>query len=136
MENRKIRRYDFRGVAESLRGNLEPKDIVFSDQPRVLAHYLPGTQVQPLRADTTALLHSVGLLRREGYQGALWMIPPAPSHAFRTNPRLGALNRWIFDHCRVRNSIGVARVDFRQHFLQIYRCPPEAWAHPGAGSQR
>lgn len=118
------RRYDFRGVAGWLRGNLAQQDIVFSDQPRVLAHYLPGTQVHPLRADTAALLRSVHLLRNEGYRGALWVIPPAPSHAFRTNPRIGVLNRWIFDHCQVRNSIGVARVDFRQHFLQIYRCPP------------
>ncbi len=117
------RRYDFRGVARWLDGSLAKEDIVFSDQPRVLAHYLPGTQVHPLRADTTGLLKSVRLLRTEGYRGALWVIPPAPSHAFRTNPKLGVLNRWIFDHCQVRNSIGVARVDFRQHFLQIYRCP-------------
>lgn len=117
------RRYDFRGVALWLDGNLARQDIVFSDQPRVLAHYLPGTQVHPLRADTTRFLTSVRLLRSEGYRGALWVIPPAPSHAFRTNPKLAVLNRWIFDHCQVRNSIGVARVDFRQHFLQIYRCP-------------
>ena len=118
------RRYDFRGVAGWLRGKLGQEDIVFSDQPRVLAHYLPGTPVQPLRADTAALLHSVQSLRGEGYRGAIWVVPPAPSHAFRTNPRLAVLNQWIFDHCQIRSSIGVARVDFRQHFLQIYRCPP------------
>jgi dolichyl-phosphate-mannose-protein mannosyltransferase len=121
------RRYDFRGVARWLDHKVAKEDVVFSDQPRVLGHYLPGTQVHPLRADTAGLLRSVRLLREEGYRGALWVIPPAPSHAFRTNPKLGALNRWIFDNCRVRNSIGVARVDFRQHFLQIYRCVP---GHP------
>jgi dolichyl-phosphate-mannose-protein mannosyltransferase len=119
------RRWDFRGVARWLNGNLlAPEDVVYSDQPQVLAHYLPGTQVHPLRADTARLVKSVRLLRGEGYKGALWVILPAPSHAFRTNAKLGVLNRWIFDHCQERNSIGVTRVDFRQHFLQIYRCPP------------
>jgi hypothetical protein len=120
------RRYDFRAVARWLDQKLQPGDIVFSDQPRVLAHYLPGTPVHPLRADTTGLLHSVDLVRKSGSDGALWLVPPAPSHAFRTNPRIGVLNHWIYDHCQIRNSIGVPRLDFRQHYLQIYRCPPPA----------
>jgi uncharacterized membrane protein len=120
------RRYDFRGVARWLDGqHLAKEDMVISDQSRVLAHYLPGVLVSPLRADTTRLLQTIRLLRKDGYTGALWVIPPAPSHAFRTNSKLGILNRWIYDHCQVRNSIGVTRVDFRQHFLLIYRCSPD-----------
>jgi hypothetical protein len=34
------------------------------------------------------------------------------------------MNDWIYTNCQLRNTIGVGRLDFRQNYLQIYRCPP------------
>jgi hypothetical protein len=119
------RRYDFRGAARWLNERIAPGDIIFSDEFKVMAHYLPAADVQKLRGDPAPLMQAASTLRqsRPG-QGILWIVAPAPSHAFRTNPGLNRLNRWIYDHCQLRNTIGVARVDFRQNFLQVYRCPP------------
>jgi len=116
-------RWDFRGVARWLEGRLSHGDIVYSDQPQVVAHYLPGRQVERLVADPVRLARAEGLVREQGGR-ALWLVYPAPSHAFRTNPRLSSLNDWIYDNCQLRNTIGVGRVDFRQNYLQVYRCPP------------
>jgi mannosyltransferase len=121
------RRYDFRGAARWLDERLTPEDVVFSDQAKVVAHYIPGTQVQPLLGDTAPLTQSIRLLHQSGRGGgALWIVSPARSHAFRTNKNIGNLNRWIYDNCQLRNTIGVSRVDFRQNFLQVYRCVPPA----------
>jgi mannosyltransferase len=117
------RRYDFRGVALWLSERIGPGDIVFSDQSKVLAHYLPGTKVYHLRGDPAALMRSMRFLHASDRQGVLWVVSPAPSHAFRTNPKLGNLHGWMFDNCQLRITIGVGRVDFRQYHLQVYRCP-------------
>jgi mannosyltransferase len=117
------RRWDFRAVAHWLKGPLVPGDIVFSDQAGVLTHYLPGTKVERLTADPARLGETVRLLQQSGPKSSLWVVAPAPSHAFRTNPNLGSLSRWLYDYCQLRNSIGVGRVDFRQQYLEIFRCP-------------
>jgi hypothetical protein len=119
-------RYDFRGSARWLGERLGPDDIIYSDQPKVVEFYLPGRRVERLIADPVRLNDAATSLRQDGQAGVLWIVAPAPSHAFRTNPRLGSLNDWIYSHCQLRNTIGVGRVDFRQNFLQIYRCPPVA----------
>jgi Dolichyl-phosphate-mannose-protein mannosyltransferase len=116
-------RWDFRGAARWLEGQLEPGDIVYSDQPQVMLHYLPGRQVYRLVADSTRLGRAARLVPERGGE-ALWIVAPAPSHAFRTNPKLSSLNDWMYENCQLRNTIGVGRVDFRQNFLQVYRCPP------------
>jgi mannosyltransferase len=118
------RRYDFRGAAHWLRSRVAPGDIIFSDQPMVLAHYLPPMQVQHLRHDPVPLMHSIRELRQPGRGGVLWIVAPAPSHAFRTNLRHHGLISWIYDNCQLRKTLGVGRVDFRQQYLQVYRCPP------------
>lgn len=118
------RRWDFRGAARWLDGRLATGDLVFSDQAQVLAHYLPGRQVQRLRGDPAPLMQAVRAQHQSGRGGTLWIVAPAPSHAFRTNPKLGSLHGWMYDNCQLRNTIGVGRVDFRQQYLQIYRCPP------------
>jgi hypothetical protein len=128
------RRWDFRGVARWLDGRLAPEDVVFSDQAQVLAFYLRGTPVQRLRADPAPLTQAVRALHKSRGGGTLWIVAPAASHAFRTNPNLRSLNGWLYDNCQLRNTIGVGRVDFRQQYLQIYRCPPEVpegMTHPG-----
>jgi 4-amino-4-deoxy-L-arabinose transferase-like glycosyltransferase len=117
------RRYDFRGVAQWLEPRLSQGDVVFSDQPMVLAHYLKGLPVQKLRPDPVPLGEAVRELQRSGGQ-ALWIIAPAPGHAFRTNLRPGGLADWIYTNCQMRNTIGRGRLDFRQQYLQVYRCPP------------
>lgn len=117
------RRYDFRGAAQWVNETSAPADIVFSDQYKVVAHYLPTKQVRRLLGDPTPLMQAAQVLHESGAE-ALWVITPAPSHAFRTNPKIGSLNRWLFDNCQLRNILGRSRLDFRQNFLQIYRCPP------------
>jgi hypothetical protein len=118
------RRWDFRGAARWLDARLAPGDVVFSDQPLVMAHYLPERQVQRLIADPARLVDAQRVLHQSGRGGVLWIVAPAPSHAFRTNPKLSSMNNWIYENCQLRNTIGVGRVDFRQNFLQVYRCPP------------
>jgi hypothetical protein len=118
------RRYDFRRAAEWLKPRLAPGDVVYSDQPMVLAHYLPVTPVQRLRYDPAPLQDSVRTLNAGEREGTLWIVAPAPSHALRTNLKRGGMIDWIFDSCQLRYTRGVGRVDFRQQYLQIYRCPP------------
>ena len=122
------RRYDFRGAALWLHERIAPGDVVFSDQFKVLTHYLPGAQVDKLGGDPAPLVQSVQVLRQSDLGGSVWVVAPAPSHAFRTNPKIGSLNGWMYDNCQLRNTIGVGRLDFRQYHLQIYRCPPAVLA--------
>lgn len=121
------RRWDFRGVGRWLDDRLTPGDVVFSDQAKVLAHYLPGWEVAPMiRADTVPLVRSVRVLHESGREGFLWIVVPAPSHAYRTNLKQGGLINWIYGNCQLSNTVGTGRMDFRQQYLQIYRCPPSA----------
>jgi Dolichyl-phosphate-mannose-protein mannosyltransferase len=118
------RRYDFRAAASWLDTRLTGEDIVFSDQPMVLAHYLKGADVKKLRPDPAPLNESLGQLDQSGRGGTLWIVAPAPSHALRTNLKQGGLIGWILDNCQLKNIVGRGRVDFRQQYLQVYRCPP------------
>jgi hypothetical protein len=120
------RRWDFRGAARWLDERLAPGDVVISDQPVVAAYYLPRRDVQRLVADPARFIEAQRVLQRAGRGGVLWVVLPAPSHAFRTNPKLKSLSGWMYDNCQLRNTIGVGRLDFRQNFLQVYRCPPMA----------
>jgi hypothetical protein len=117
------RRYDFRGVAHALGPRLAPDDVIYSDQPMVLAHYLPGRTVQKLRYDTLPLQKAVGL-HREGQGGEVWVVAPAPSHALRTNLRQGGVRSWIYENCQLRVTTGQGRLDFRQQYLNAFQCPP------------
>jgi 4-amino-4-deoxy-L-arabinose transferase-like glycosyltransferase len=128
------RRYDFRGAAHWLHKRLGPADVVYSDQFKVMLHYLPGVRIERLRANPEPLAATVRAQHASG-QGALWIISPAPAHAFRTNPHLGSLTQWMYAHCQIRNTFGVGRVDFRQYYLQIYRCPAAMPAGAVANSE-
>ena len=125
------RRFDFRGVAQWLEPRLSQGDLVFSDQPMVLAHYLKGPPVQKLRQDPAPLREAVSELQRSGGE-ALWIVAPAPAHAFRTNLKPGGLAGWMYANCQMRNTIGRGRLDFRQQYLQVYRCPPALPTNDGA----
>ena len=114
------RRYDFRAMAGWLDERLEPDDVVFSDQHQVMQYYLKTARVQRLVGDPAPLAAAMPAPQK----GALWVVAPAPSHAFRTNPKLGMLKTWIQTRCQLRNTLGSGRLDFRQHYLEIYRCPP------------
>ena len=114
------RRYDFKSMAGWLNKRLAPGDVVFSDQYQVMSYYLKAAPVQRLVGDPTPLMAAMDSL---GNGSALWVVAPAPSHAFRTNPKLGALKTWIQTGCQLRNTLGAGRLDFRQHYLEIYRCP-------------
>jgi hypothetical protein len=89
-----------------------------------MRHYLPGTDVRPLKFNTSVLTETLNGLPKEGSSAALWVVAPAPAHAFRANLREGGLANWLYDHCRLRNTIGKGRMDFRQQYLQVYHCPP------------
>jgi hypothetical protein len=117
------RRFDFRGVAQWLAQRLQPGDVVFSDQPMVLAHYLPDTPVQKLRTPAP-LAAAAAELRQAGGNRALWVVAPQPAHAFRPSLKEGGLVGWLYGNCQLRNTVGVGRMDFRQQYLQVFRCPP------------
>ena len=127
------RRFDFRSVARWLEPQLSPGDIVFSDQPMVLAHYLKSPPVEKLRRDPEPLEEALSGLRRAGGK-ALWIVAPAPAHALRTNLKAGGLADWMYANCQMRNTIGAGRLDFRQQYLQVYRCPPSLPPNDGAES--
>jgi mannosyltransferase len=129
------RRYDFRGAAHWLEKNLTPKDIVFSDQAKVMAYYLPSREVEPLRANPVPLVQSIFGLQQSRSSGALWIVAPAPSHAFRTSRALERLKAWIYGNCQLRKTIGKGRMDFRQYYLQIYRCPASGSPVPAITSE-
>jgi hypothetical protein len=130
------RRHDFRGVARWLDERLAPGDIVYSDQAKVLSHYLESSEPKPLVADPAALAQSVRVQQTSGRGEALWIVKPyTASGGHRTNPRINVLKRWIYDHCELRNTVGVARLDFRNNELQIYRCPAESNREVPASSE-
>ena len=115
------RRFDFRGAARWLTEQMRPGDLVFSDQPMVLQHYLPQVKVIHLQQNPAALADSLG--PGEG-RSRLWLVAPAASHAFRATLREGGLRQWIYGHCQLQYTLGRGRVDLRQQYLQVYRCPP------------
>jgi hypothetical protein len=114
------RRHDFRGVARWLDQRVAPGDVVYSDQAKVLSHYLEAPDAKPLVGDPAVLA------RAAAQANGLWIVKPyTAAGGHRTNPKIDALKRWIYDHCELRNTIGVARLDFRNNELQVYRCPTE-----------
>jgi len=117
------RRFDFRGAARWLTDRMGPGDLVFSDQPMVLQHYLTQVKVRQLQENPLPLADSLRSLP-EGSQARLWLVAPAPSHAFRATLKEGGLSHWIYGNCQLQNTLGRGRLDVRQHYLQIYRCPP------------
>jgi 4-amino-4-deoxy-L-arabinose transferase-like glycosyltransferase len=117
------RRFDFRGAAEWLTQEMKPGDVVFSDQPMVLQHYLPTTKVLHLQQNSAPLADSLRSLEGGGRSG-LWLVAPAASHAFRATLKEGGLRHWIYTSCQLRNTLGRGRVDLRQQYLQVFRCPP------------
>jgi 4-amino-4-deoxy-L-arabinose transferase-like glycosyltransferase len=126
------RRFDFRGAADWIETRAGTRDVIYSDQPMVLDHYLEGPAVQKLQHNTAPLQEAVDTLRRNGGDGTLWVVAPAPAHAFRTNLRQGGLAGWLYTNCQLSNLFGRGRVDFRQQYLQVYRCPPASEADPAA----
>jgi mannosyltransferase len=117
------RRFDFRGAARWLTEQLKPGDIVFSDQPMVMQHYLTQLKVLHLQQNPVPLADSLRSLE-EGGRSSLWLVAPAPSHAFRATLKEGGLRHWIYGNCQLQNTLGRGRIDLRQHYLQVYRCPP------------
>jgi hypothetical protein len=122
-DTRDGRRYDFRGAARWMLPRVEPADIVFSDQPMVMGHYLPEHPVQHLLLDLSPLTQAMEELKQADRGGALWIVAPAPSHARRPTLKQGGMIDWIYGNCQLRNTIGVGRYDFRQDYLNIFRCP-------------
>ncbi len=125
------RRYDFRGAAQWLGTQAAADDLIFSDQFQVVDHYLPDHEVERLSGDSLELAEATQMQRPEGH--AVWIVAPGASHSFRTNPKLSDMMTWIYQHCQLRKTVGVARLDFRQNQLQIYRCPATA-ALPAAAT--
>jgi dolichyl-phosphate-mannose-protein mannosyltransferase len=117
------RRYDFRSSARWIAARLAPDDVVFSDQPMVTGYYLPQHPVRHLNKDLDSLKVALDGLREAGRGGAMWIVAPAASHAYRPNMKEGGMIDWIYGHCRLRQSFGTGRIDFRQDYLHIFSCP-------------
>jgi uncharacterized membrane protein len=130
------RRRDFRGVAEYLTDRLAPGDGIYSDQAAVLGHYLPGRFVGRLAADSELLDRSLRELEKTGHGDALWVVVPASAQGgLRTTAAVGMMSSWIYQNCQLRNTVGVARLDFRQNQLQVYRCPSAPALAAGSKSE-
>jgi hypothetical protein len=89
----------------------------------VLQHYLPATKVLHLQENPAPLADSLRSLEGGG-RSSLWLVAPAASHAFRATLKEGGLRHWIYTSCQLRNTLGRGRVDLRQQYLQVFRCPP------------
>jgi mannosyltransferase len=118
------RRFDFRGVAHFLQPRLKQSDVIYSDQPMVLSHYLDSLKVEKLRHNPEPLKEALDDVGRAG--GTLWVVAPAPAHALRTNLKQGGLAHWLYTNCQLQNIVGRGRLDFRQQYLQVFGCPPAA----------
>jgi hypothetical protein len=117
------RRFDFRGAARWLTDRIGPGDVVISDQPMVLQRYLPRVKVLHLQERPGLLADSLRSLQERGHS-SMWLVAPAPSHAFRATLKEGGLSHWIYGNCQLQNTLGRGRLDLRQEYLQVYRCPP------------
>lgn len=123
-QHRDGRRYDFRGAAYWLQGRLGAGDIVLSDQPEVTTHYLKQRRAERLIPDPQLLNQTVQSLNGTA---SLWIVAPySAKGGHRTNPKLGGLKTWIYNNCRIRHVLGIARFDFRVNELQIYQCSDQS----------
>jgi hypothetical protein len=119
------RRYDFREAASWLGKRVGPDDVIFSDQLPTMVHYLRGARLRQLVADPNVLGESVRALEASDGGGTLWIVAPYSARGgHRTNPGLGGFKAWIYQNCRLRNAVGVARMDYRINELQIFECRP------------
>ncbi len=113
-----------------------PGDGIYSDQAAVLGHYLPGRFVGRLAADSEVLDRSLRELGKTGHGDALWVVVPAAAQGgLRTTAAVGMMSGWIYRNCQLRNTVGVARLDFRQNQLQVYRCPSAPASAAGSRSE-
>jgi dolichyl-phosphate-mannose-protein mannosyltransferase len=129
------RRFDFRGAARWLEPQLKPEDVVFSDQFWTMRHYLRKTEAQRLVADTALLQQTLDQLQQSRRGGTLWIVAPYSARGgHRTTANLGSFKQWIYHNCRLRNVVGVARLDYRVNELQIYECPSAAPAVSTSGT--
>jgi hypothetical protein len=62
--------------------------------------------------------------------GKLWIVALTSTRGgFKSHKLgLGNLSEWVHGRCQLLEQIGVARLDFRQNEVQVYRCPP--WSVP------
>jgi hypothetical protein len=90
--------------------------------------------VRKLRQDPAPLAEALDQLRADASSAHLWIVAPAPAHAFRTDLKAGGLAGWLSDNCQLARTVGRGRLDFRQQYLQVFRCPPaRPPAPPDAG---
>ena len=88
----------------------------------VMQYYLPEHPVEHLLLDLGLLTQAMDELKQAGRGGALWIVAPAPSNARRPTLKQGGMIEWIYGNCQLRNTVGVGRYDFRQDYLNIFRC--------------
>ncbi len=125
------RRQDFRGAARWLQEHLTPGDQVYSDQFRTVKLYLPGTTIHHLSAEPAPLAQALEGVLTSHPAGTLWLVVPYSARGgVRTTPKLESFKGWIYGHCQLAETMGVARLDFRHNELQIYRCPPATSDEP------
>ena len=89
-----------------------------------LQHYLPSASIRRLERDATVLESELAETARPEGEGVLWLVATTSKRGgFRTNTLgLGPVSEWVYSHCRLRRTIGVARLDFRQNELRDRTC--------------
>jgi uncharacterized membrane protein len=125
------RRQDFRGAARWLQKHLSPGDQIYSDQFRTMRLYLPSAGIHHLSAESASLAQALDGIETSRPPGTLWVVMPYSARGgHRTTPKLESFKDWIYGHCQLSETVGVARLDFRHNELQIYRCPPATSDEP------
>jgi hypothetical protein len=121
-------RLDFRAAALHIKDHAAVGDVVLSDQPRMLRHYLPTTTIDQLEPVVESLLAGV---RRVPPGGALWIVSATVRRGGFRELNLGSAQTWVRTTCRLSETYTVPRLDYKHNELRVYRCPSAELAAAG-----
>lgn len=108
---------------------------VVAEGPAYLTFYAPDAKVAVLPHDSTSL---DSLVRNRNFE---WVLAPRVARAGfgYYQGQFGTVYSWLDLHCRPYRTFGSPRLDFRENYLELYRCPGDrlaAGSPIGSGSSR
>ena len=112
-------RFDFRSAAKTVSDQWRPGDRIRSGSPKLLQHYLKGTDRPVGVREGDPLL---GLDREARSGGRLWVVLPVSREG-----EPAALRQWLDANCRRVALIRRQRFDYHEYAVEVY-------LHPGGGS--
>ncbi len=111
-------RFDFRTAAKTLSDQWRPGDRIRSESPKLLQHYLKGTDRPVGVREGDPLL---GLDREARSGGRLWVVLPVSREG-----RPAALRQWLDANCRRVALIRRQRFDYHEYAVEVYLHPDGA----------